>query len=176
MDCSMPGLPVYHQLSEPTQTHVHCVSDAIQPSHFNSIIFRIWNSSAGTPSPPLALFTVVLPKAHLTSHSRMSSSYQTIKCHQSSVCKLLIYDLLYARTVLDTEAMEKIVPIYMNCELLVQLSLRKISIRLLSCKYTRTKKICIWLYLTTNSTGHVFRDFRGEGLPFWRNRPQKKIT
>ena len=29
MDCSMPGLPVHHQLPEPTQTHVHCVGDAI---------------------------------------------------------------------------------------------------------------------------------------------------
>ena len=28
---SMPGFPVYHQLPEYTQTHVHCVSDAIQP-------------------------------------------------------------------------------------------------------------------------------------------------
>ena len=34
--------------------------------HFNSIIFRISNSSAEIPSPPLALFTVILPKAHLT--------------------------------------------------------------------------------------------------------------
>ena len=33
MDCSMPGFPVHHQLPEPTQTHVHWVSDAIQPSH-----------------------------------------------------------------------------------------------------------------------------------------------
>ena len=33
MDCSMPGFPVYHQLLELTQTHVHQVSDAIQPSH-----------------------------------------------------------------------------------------------------------------------------------------------
>ena len=32
-DCSMPGLPVHHQLPEFTQTHVHWVSDAIQPSH-----------------------------------------------------------------------------------------------------------------------------------------------
>ena len=29
----MPGIPVHHQLSEPTQTHVHCIGDAIQPSH-----------------------------------------------------------------------------------------------------------------------------------------------
>ena len=33
MNHSMPGLPVHHQLPEPTQTHVHCVSDAIQTSH-----------------------------------------------------------------------------------------------------------------------------------------------
>ena len=32
-DCSMPGLPVHHQLLELTQTHVHRVNDAIQPSH-----------------------------------------------------------------------------------------------------------------------------------------------
>ena len=36
--------------------------------------FRIWNSSTGIPSPPLALFIVRLPKAHLPSHSRMSGS------------------------------------------------------------------------------------------------------
>ena len=33
MNCSTPGLPVHHQLQEFTQTHVHWVSDAIQPSH-----------------------------------------------------------------------------------------------------------------------------------------------
>ena len=33
MNCSMPGLPVHHQLPEFTQTHVHQISDAIQPSH-----------------------------------------------------------------------------------------------------------------------------------------------
>ena len=33
MDCSMPGFPVHHQLPEPSQTPVHCVSDTIQPSH-----------------------------------------------------------------------------------------------------------------------------------------------
>ena len=40
-DCSMPGLPVHHQLPEFTQAHVHCVSDAIQPSH-----------PLSSPSPP----------------------------------------------------------------------------------------------------------------------------
>ena len=33
MNRSTPGLPVYHQLSEFTQTHVHWVGDAMQPSH-----------------------------------------------------------------------------------------------------------------------------------------------
>ena len=33
MDCSTPGIPVHHQLPEHTQTHVHRVGDAIQPSH-----------------------------------------------------------------------------------------------------------------------------------------------
>ena len=33
MNCSPPGLPVHHQLLEFTQTHVHWVGDAIQPSH-----------------------------------------------------------------------------------------------------------------------------------------------
>ena len=33
MDCSMPGLPVHHQLPELAQTLVHCADDAIQPSH-----------------------------------------------------------------------------------------------------------------------------------------------
>ena len=34
VDCSMPRFPVNHQLPEFTQTHVHLVGDAIQPSHF----------------------------------------------------------------------------------------------------------------------------------------------
>jgi len=41
MNHSTPGLPVHHQLPELTQTHVHRVSDAIQPSH-----------PLSSPSPP----------------------------------------------------------------------------------------------------------------------------
>ena len=41
MNRSMPGLPVHHQLPEFTQTHVHRVGDAIQPSH-----------PLSSPSPP----------------------------------------------------------------------------------------------------------------------------
>ena len=43
--------------------------------HFDSIIFQDFlNNSAEIPSPLLALLTTVLPKSHLTSHSRMSAS------------------------------------------------------------------------------------------------------
>ena len=46
----------------------------IECSTFTASSFRIWNSSTGTPSLPLALFIVMLPKAHLTSHCWLSGS------------------------------------------------------------------------------------------------------
>ena len=46
----------------------------IECSTFTTSSFRIWNSSTGIPSPPLALSIVMLPKAHLTSHFRKSGS------------------------------------------------------------------------------------------------------
>ena len=46
----------------------------IECSTFTASSFRIWNSSTGIPSPLLALFIVMLSKAHLTSYSRMSGS------------------------------------------------------------------------------------------------------
>ena len=45
MNCSMPGLPVHYQLPEFTQTHVHRVSDANQPSH------PLLSPSPPAPSP-----------------------------------------------------------------------------------------------------------------------------
>ena len=63
MDCSMPGLPVHHPLQEFTQTHVHRVGDAIQPSH-----------PLLAPSPPTF---------HLSQHQGLfqwvSSLYQVAK-------------------------------------------------------------------------------------------------
>ena len=46
----------------------------IECSTFAASSFRIWNSSVGISSSPVALFVVVFPKAHLTSHSRVSDS------------------------------------------------------------------------------------------------------
>ena len=48
MDCSTPGLPIHHQLPEFTQTHVHWVSDAIQPPH-----------PLSSPSPPALNFSML---------------------------------------------------------------------------------------------------------------------
>ena len=55
MNRSMLGLPVYHQLLEFTQTHVHRVSDAIQPSHPLSFP----SSPAPSPSQHQSLFQLV---------------------------------------------------------------------------------------------------------------------
>ena len=41
MACSTPGFPVHHHLLELTQTHIHCIGDAIKPSH-----------PLSSPSPP----------------------------------------------------------------------------------------------------------------------------
>ena len=62
MDCSTPGLPVHHQLPEFTQTHVHWVSDANQPSHLLS-----------SPSPAFNL------SQHQGLFKWVSSSHQVAK-------------------------------------------------------------------------------------------------
>ena len=62
-DCSTPGLPVHHQLPEFTQTHVHWVGDAIQPSH-----------PLSSPSPP----ALSLSK-HQGLFKRVSSLHQVAK-------------------------------------------------------------------------------------------------
>ena len=64
MNSSMPGLPVHHQLPESTQTHVHCVCDAIQPSH-----------PLSSPSPP-ALKS--FPASGSFQMSQLSSDGQSI--------------------------------------------------------------------------------------------------
>ena len=63
MNCSTPGLLVHHQLLEFTQTHVHCVRDAIEPSHPLSS-----PSPAPNPSQHQSLFQWVN-----SSHTRVSA-------------------------------------------------------------------------------------------------------
>ena len=69
----------------------------IEGSTFTASSFRIWNSSTGIPSPSLALFAVMLPKAHLTSHSRMSGwkwNNRLVPNQDRSTSKLYIVTLL----------------------------------------------------------------------------------
>ena len=63
MDCSTPGLPVHHQLPELTQTHIHWVSDAIQPSH-----------PLSSPSPPASN-----PSQHQDLFQWVNSSHEVAK-------------------------------------------------------------------------------------------------
>ena len=60
------------------QSYGHCwvfqIYWHIECNTLRATSFRIWNSSAGILIPPLALFVIMLPKNHLTSHSRMFGS------------------------------------------------------------------------------------------------------
>ena len=68
----------------------------IKCSTSTASFFRIWNSSTGIPSAPLNLFVVILPKAHLTLHSRMSDSRWVIT---SSWLSGLWISFLYSSSV-----------------------------------------------------------------------------
>ena len=85
----------------------------IEHSTFTASSFRIWNSSPGIPSPPLALFIVMLSRIHLTSHFRMSGSKWVTTpsrlsgslrhfLYSSSVysCHLLLISSAFARSLL----------------------------------------------------------------------------
>ena len=85
----------------------------IECSTFTASSFRIWNSSTGIPSPPLVLFVVILPKVHLSCHSRMSGSRWVITplwlsgswrsfLYSSSVysCHLFLTSSGYIRSIL----------------------------------------------------------------------------
>ena len=58
MDCSMPGFSVHHYLHEFAQTHLHSVSDAIQPSHYLSppSLSFIFSLASGSPFPMSQFF------------------------------------------------------------------------------------------------------------------------
>ena len=79
----------------------------IKCSTFTASSFRIWNSSAGIPSPPLALFVAMLPKAHLMpSDSRMSGFRWviTLTPHNLIPHTITPHNLRYAN---DTTLMEE---------------------------------------------------------------------
>jgi len=83
MNCSTPGLPVHHQLPESTQTHVHCVGDAIQPSY-----------PLSSPSPPALNLSQHLsgwlrsleeePSTHLALNLKLSLPLHPLLDHRRS--------------------------------------------------------------------------------------------
>ena len=62
----------------------------IECSTLTASSFRIWNSSTGIPSPLLALLVVMLPKAHLTFHSRCLALGKWYKLHPGFLLGLYI--------------------------------------------------------------------------------------
>ena len=124
------------------QSYGHCWVSRIcwhtEHSTFTASSFRIWNSSTGILSPPLALFIVMLPKAHLTLHSRMSDSRWVItppwlseSCrsffYSSSVysCHLFLISSASVRFILF---LSFIVPIFAGNVPLVSLIFLKLSL------------------------------------------------
>ena len=69
----------------------------IECSTFTASSFRIWNGSTGILLPPLALFIVMLPKVHLTSHSRMSGCRWLITSSLlSGLWRSFLYSSIYS--------------------------------------------------------------------------------
>ena len=91
MNFSMPGFPVHNQLLEFTQTHVHLISDAIQPSH-----------PLSSPSPPaLNLSQHQFSSVQVLSHVQLSVTPWTAACQASlpitnsqSLLKLMSVELV----------------------------------------------------------------------------------
>ena len=151
---------------------IHC---HIECSTFTASSFRIWNSSTGIPS--LALLVVMLPKAHLTSHSRMSGSrwvitpswlsgsWRSFLYSSSMYCHLFLISFAFVRSI---PFLSFIVPIFTWKVLLVSLIFLKRSLLLPSC-FSR-----VWVCATPwtaalqapLSTGFSNRQEYWSGLPF----------
>ena len=84
MVCSTPGFPVPHQLPELTQTHIHPVGDAIQPSHPLSSPSPL----ASNPSQHQGLFKWVFSK-ELPYLCINFLFWKTIRCYFNNFCHIL---------------------------------------------------------------------------------------
>ena len=67
----------------------------IECNTFTASSFKIWNSSTGIPSPPLALFAVMLPKAHLTLYSKMSGSRWVIVLIKHTIVLIWVIKIFF---------------------------------------------------------------------------------
>ena len=148
--------------------HVEC-------STFTQSSFRVLHSSSGIPSPPLALFIVMPPKAHLTLHSKMSVSRWVIKAlwlsgswrsflYSSSVYSCQIFLILYA-SVRSLTFLSFIVPLFAGNIPLVSLVFLKrslifpillfSSIFCIDC-WGRLSYLSLLFFGTLHSNGNIF--------------------
>ena len=131
MNRSTPGLPVHHQLLEFTQTHVHQISDAIQPSHPLSSpsppapnpsqhqgLFQWVNSAWGCQSIGVSVSASVLPMntqdwsplGWTVWISLQSKSLKSLLQHHSSkasVLQCLVGSCLWSNSHICTRLLEK---------------------------------------------------------------------
>ena len=115
MNCSMPGLPVHHHLPEFTQTHIHQVSDAIQPSHPHPLssplppasnpsqhpnLFQRVNSAWGGQSTGVSALASFFPKnsqdwsplewtGWISLHESLQGTLKSLVQHHSSKASVL---------------------------------------------------------------------------------------
>ena len=111
MDCSTPGLPVHHQLRELTQTHVHCVGDAIQPSH----PLLSPSPPAFNPSQHQGLFQDLVQSVQLLSHVLLFVTPWTAACQAS-------LSITNSRNLLKLMSIELVMPfnhLILSCPLLL---------------------------------------------------------
>ena len=85
LDCSTPGLPVHHKLPEFTQTHVHRIGDAIQPSH-----------PLSSPSPPDPN-----PSQHQSLFQWVNSLHKVAKVLEYSALILFIHHIIHSPQLTD---------------------------------------------------------------------------
>ena len=143
--------------------------------HFTASSFRIWNSSTGIPSAPLALLIMMLPKAHLTLYSRTSDSRWVITSswfygswrfflYSSSVYSCQLF-LMSSASVRPIPFLSFIVPIFwMKCSFGISNFLEEISISFPSFCFSLFLCIDHWVRLSYLS------------LLFFGTLPSNRIT
>ena len=116
MNLSMPGLPVHHQLPEFTETHIHRVSDVIQPSH-----------PLSAPSPPAPN-----PSQHQSLFQWVNSSHEVAK-----ILEFQLVSLIFLKRSL-------VFPILLFSSISLHWSLRKAFLSLLALLWNSAFR-CLYL-------------------------------
>ena len=155
----------------------HCwvflISWSIECSILIALSFKIWNISAGVPSPPLALLVVMLPKAHLTLHFRMSGSrwmttpswlsHEDLFWYSSSVYSFLLF-LISSTFIRPIPFLSFIVPIFIwNVPLVSLIFLKRSLVFLillffsisLHCHLRRLSYLSLLFFGTLHSDGYI---------------------